>query len=456
VKQVDFLHSFTGSPAPATNLPELMCAFSYALDLTEGQPEGHSLRACWIAMRIADAIRIGRDERRIIFFATLLKDLGCSSNSARVAEIYLTDDRSFKHDFKLIGDGIGPALRFVLEKTGRGAGPVARISAIANILKNGPALVDEMIAARCTRGADIARMLRFPEEVALGIHALDEHWDGGGRPAGLSGQAIALPARIALLAQVADVFFCNAGPDAAREEVVRLSGKWLDPELVRAFTAISASPDFWARLAQPDLERMLAEELPDEAQLTVDEDYLDAIALAFGQVIDAKSPYTAGHSERVGTYATELGKRYGIGGADLRSLSRAAALHDVGKLGVSSTILEKPGKLDDEEWQVMRSHAGHTAAILGRIAPLREMAMIAASHHERLDGTGYPLGLDQTMLATEARIISVCDFYDALTADRPYRAAMTAERAFAIMEQEAGGAIDPHCLAMFRDVVAER
>ncbi len=198
-----------------------------------------------------------------------------------------------------------------------------------------------------------------------------------------------------------------------------------------------------------------AGEAAEATSLPVDEDYLDAIAAAFGQVIDAKSPYTAGHSERVGIYAARLGARFGIAGTDLRSLTRAAVLHDVGKLGVSSTILEKPGKLDDDEWQVMRSHAGHTAAILGRIAPLREMAMVAASHHERLDGRGYPLGLDQTMLATEARIISVCDFYDALTADRPYRGAMSADRAFAIMEKEAGTAIDPQCLSMLRDVVTD-
>ena len=148
-----------------------------------------------------------------------------------------------------------------------------------------------------------------------------------------------------------------------------------------------------------------------------------------------------------------VGEALGLDEAQLRSLRRAAMLHDVGKLGVSSQILEKPGKLEDDEWNAMRSHALRTAEILGRIAPMRDMAHIAASHHERLDGKGYPLGLDESQLALEARIITVCDFFDALTADRPYRSALSVDEAFAIMEKEAGRAIDPKCLSILREAL---
>lgn len=442
------------SPVPAmqTSLPELMGAFSFALDLTEGQPEGHSLRACWIATAVGRSLGIGADELRIVYYTAMLKDLGCSSNAARVAETYLADDRSFKHDFKLIGDGIGPALRFVFAKTGRGQPLPRRAGAILNILRNGPQIVDGMIEARCTRGAEIARLLRFPEAVADGIYHLDEHWDGGGRPDHLSGDAVPLASRLALLGQVADVFFINAGPEAAREEIARLSGSWLDPELCRQFERVSRTQSFWQALCSESLPERIGDLIPAEASLPVDEDFLDDITAAFGQVIDAKSPYTGGHSERVGDYATILGRAMGMKAAPLRTLRRAAILHDVGKLGVSSTILEKPGKLDDDEWQVMRGHAGETARILSRIAPLQDMANIAAAHHERLDGMGYPLGLGASDLALEARIISTCDFYDALTADRPYRAALPADRALEIMESEAGRAIDPACLSALREV----
>ena len=186
----------------------------------------------------------------------------------------------------------------------------------------------------------------------------------------------------------------------------------------------------------------------------MDEDYLDDIAMAFGQVIDAKSPYTGGHSERVGFYCDAVAAEVGIPAGARRQLRRAAVLHDVGKLAVSSAVLEKPGKLDDDEWQVMRSHASHTADILSHIGPMREMAMIAAAHHERLDGRGYPLGLDSAMISLESRIITVCDFYDALTADRPYRGAMPAEKALGKMAEEVGKAIDPQCFAALEAVVA--
>ena len=138
----------------------------------------------------------------------------------------------------------------------------------------------------------------------------------------------------------------------------------------------------------------------------------------------------------------------------MRNLRRAAVLHDVGKLGVSSRILEKPDKLDDEEWVEMRGHASHTIAILSRIGPLRDMAGIAGAHHERLDGKGYPLGLEASRIAPEARIISVADFYDALTADRPYRGAMPVEKALAIMEGEVGKAIDGTCFEALRELVS--
>ena len=123
----------------------------------------------------------------------------------------------------------------------------------------------------------------------------------------------------------------------------------------------------------------------------VDDDYLDAIAAAFGQVIDAKSPFTAGHSGRVADLAEAIG---GEMASPRRAawLHRAALLHDVGKLGVSNTILEKPGGLDEREWVAMRDHAAHTQAILGRIGALADLAPIAAAHHERLDGTAIRSG----------------------------------------------------------------
>ena len=143
----------------------------------------------------------------------------------------------------------------------------------------------------------------------------------------------------------------------------------------------------------------------------------------------------------------------GVPRARRRWLHRAALLHDVGKLGVSNMILDKPGKLDEREWVAMRDHAVHTQAILGRIGALADLAPIAAAHHERLDGTGYPLGLMDHQIRRETRVITVCDYYDALTSDRPYRAALTTADALAIIAGEVGTAIDGDCFDALTAIV---
>ncbi|WP_310468631.1 HD-GYP domain-containing protein [Sphingomonas sp.] len=434
------------------SLAELVGAFSYALDLTEGQPAGHCVRACWIGSHIGRALGLAPRELHDLYYTLLLKDLGCSSNAARICALYEADDRAFKQGYKTVGTSLAATLHFVVSKTARGAPFGRRAAAIGNIFKNGEAIADELILTRCTRGADIARSLRFSDSVCDGIYRLDEHWDGSGRPGKLRGDAIPLFARIALLAQVADVFHAHAGRDAALGEVRRRSGTWFDPALVTAFETVAAKDSLWAGLKSSALDALLVTLAPAETVQPVDDDYLDAIAAAFGAVIDAKSPYTAGHSERVADFAARIGAAMGVAPPRRRWLHRAALLHDIGKLGVSNAILDKPAKLDEAEWAQMRDHAAHTQHILGRIGVLSDLAPVAAAHHERLDGRGYPLGLDAHQIGRETRIITICDFYDALTADRPYRGAMEREAALAIIEAEIGGAIDADCYEALKTI----
>jgi len=426
-------------------LADVLGAFSYALDITEGQPEGHCVRACWIGSHIGRAIGLSQSELWDLYYTLLLKDLGCSSNAARISELYLTDDLSFKHDYKFVGTGTREALRFVFHHTGLRAGMRRRIAAIANIMKNGPRIARELIETRCTRGADIARRLRFPEAVAEGVYSLDEHWDGSGKPHARIGNSIPLYSRIALLSQIIDVFHVEAGREAALAEVASRRGTWFDPSLVDAFYGVARDEKFWRALRSPMIDALVFALEPAQAVITVDEDYLDDIAAAFGAVVDAKSPYTGGHSMRVAHYADRIAGQLDYDPARRRWLCRGALLHDIGKLGVSNAILDKPGALDEAEWVVMRDHAVHTGRILGRIAAFENLAPIAAAHHERLDGTGYPLRLEGAEISLETRIVTICDFFDALTADRPYRAAMPVEKALAIIGSEVGKAIDPDC-----------
>lgn len=437
----------------AVSRKELIASFTYALDITEGQPPGHGLRSCWIGSRIGRALGLGAAELADLYYTLLLKDLGCSSNAARIYELYAVDDRRFKHGFKTVAAGLPATLRFVLQETARGAGLVKRTRHVANILRNGDDIAQELIVARCTRGAEIAAQLDFSPVVCAGIHSLDEHWDGSGRPDRLAGPDIPLFARIALLAQVVDVFHSHGGQGAALAEAERRSGTWFDPGLVATLRGIAGDPLLWSTLAAPDLEAHVLCLLPDDP-FGVDDAYLDAIAAAFGRVVDAKSPYTAGHSARVADFAHRIAGRLGLDPGRARWIRRAAFLHDIGKLGVSNAILDKPAGLTGEEWEEMRGHAAHTRAILGRIGVFGDLAGAAAAHHERLDGTGYPQRLPGAAIALETRIITACDFFDALTADRPYRAAMPVDAALAIMGREVGTALDPVVFATLADLVA--
>lgn len=442
----------TGARAE-TSLAQILGAFSYALDLTEGQPAGHSVRSCWIGSQIGVALGLTAVERHQLYYTILLKDLGCSSNAARICELYQADDRAFKQGYKTVGTSLAATLHFVFSRTAAKRPWQARASAIGNILRNGDAIAQDLIVTRCTRGADIARTLRFPDAVATGIYSLDEHWDGSGRPQRLRGESIPLFSRIALLSQIMDVFHQHAGPQAALDEINRRSGIWLDPELVGVAGRLGQDASFWTNLSSPLIEAKLTAFAPPDHEVTVDDDYLDDIASAFGSVIDAKSPFTSGHSTRVANLSTGLAAEMGMTAARRRWLHRAALLHDVGKLGVSNSILDKPAGLNESEWVSMRDHATHTRAILDRIGALSDISAVAGAHHERLDGKGYPLGLVDHEIARETRIITTCDFYDALTADRPYRAAMDRREALEIMAAEVGGGLDKECFEALLSIV---
>lgn len=436
-------------------LAEIIEALSKALDMTEGQPEGHCIRCCYIGTHIGREIGLGEADLRDLYYTLLLKDLGCSSNAARICELYLADDLTFKHDFKFVDGSLGQVLRFVIGHTGMQAGLAERFRGILNILQNGGKLSTELIQTRCQRGADIARQMRFSEGVAQGILGLDEHWNGGGKPNGIAGADIPLFSRIALLAQVIDVFHVSGGPPSALSEINKRKGDWFDPALVDAFIKLSARPGFWGELNSKDLEQVVLASEPGQQAIMADDDYLDDIAAGFAKVIDAKSPYTSGHSERVALFTDLIAEEMGIDFEGRRLLRRAALLHDIGKLGVSNSVLDKPGKLDDDEWMQMKRHSEFSEHILSTIEAFSSVALIGGAHHERLDGKGYPRGLEAEDIAMEVRIVSTADVFDALTADRPYRAAMPIEKAITILWEGAGQSHDPVCIRALESALAK-
>lgn len=177
---------------------------------------------------------------------------------------------------------------------------------------------------------------------------------------------------------------------------------------------------------------------------------------ALARAVDAKSPWTAGHSERVTRMALQIGKALNLDAKALDNLHRAALLHDIGKLGVPATVLDKHGKLNDEEFQMVKSHTTQGARILEPINAYTEIIPIVLQHHERFDGKGYPDGCSGEEIHLGARILAVADVFDALKSDRPYRDGWPSERVYELILKEAGRQFDPMVVEAFFTIMAAK
>jgi putative nucleotidyltransferase with HDIG domain len=415
-------------------LSEVVGAMSFALDITEGQPMGHASRTALIAMRIATSLGLPDEQRSALYYAAMLKDLGCSSNAARLSTLFGADDQLLKHAFKLTNwTATRDSARYAFKYSLPGKGRIAKAWHMLMLGVREQGSARQMVQTRCERGADIARMLRLPLGSAEAIHALDEHWDGSGLPTGVSGSGIPLLGRIVGLAQTVEVFQSAFDVRAAYEMAHARRGTWFDPVMVDCLCAFELDAEFWHDLRTGDTLKLAHAIEPEDRIIRCDEAQLDLVAEAFARVIDAKSPYTSRHSYNVAAISTGIGEALALSPRDMRTLRRAALLHDIGKLGVSNRILDKPAALDDEEWSAMRQHTRFTLEILKRVARFRQFAATAAAHHERLDGSGYHLGLRGDELNTIARIIAVADVTESLSADRPYRAGMPVDEVHRIV-----------------------
>ena len=211
-----------------------------------------------------------------------------------------------------------------------------------------------------------------------------------------------------------------------------------NPDLVDCLCA-TASTELWERLSRHDVDAEdVAAAEPAELVVVATEERLDQVARAFAWVIDAKSAFTYRHSERVADIAVRIARVLGFSQAEQVRIGRAGLLHDIGKLAVPNSVLDKPGKLTEAEWSKVREHPFYTFQILERVPLFRAFAEDASNHHERLDGRGYFRGLSADRLSTTARTLAVADVIDALHSDRPYRPKMTLDQVFAIVSQDRG------------------
>ncbi len=448
----------TRREGPATiALGDILTGLSHALDITEGQERGHTARACLIGMRLAAIVGLSEIEQRDLFYALLIKDAGGSDNAPYLQHLFaragaggrdagmrdwrsLVRERGYSREYSALGGSIWD-----------------RLATLGHLARVGREDRRSLFRIRAKRGATMALGLGLSDAAAAAIRAMDEHWDGGGDPIGLRGDAIPILARIIALAQTAAVFAQAENDTTALVVVQQRSGRWFDPALVAAFRTLHEDRRFWESLQQEHVDHLVKALEPPQMRIVADESRLDQIADAFASLIDAKSPYTSDHSRRVAFLAAGIGERLGFSPYEVTRIRRAALLHDIGKLGVPSHILEKKGPLNDEEWALVREHPRHTLQILEAVPGFRDFAFDAACHHEKLDGSGYHCGYTAEQLSQTARALTVADMADALLTDRPYRQALDPMDALRVLHRDCvAGRLCPDSVEAFTDYVREQ
>lgn len=267
-----------------------------------------------------------------------------------------------------------------------------------------------------------------------------ESWDGTGYYH-LQGDQIPVLAQLIALADTVDNLFHFERPNVRnRQEIIEFvrehRGLWYSDRIVDVFLKISEKSGFWLDLQIPQLYEALDKLVP-KFNMELETEQIQKISRSFMTIVDSKSKFTSRHSSGLEEKVQRMSRYYGYDEEKTRKLSIAADLHDLGKLAISGTILDKPGKLDYEEMEIMKSHVYYTRRALEKVDGFDEIVDWASNHHERLDGSGYPYGISAENLGHEERLMACLDIYQALTEDRPYRDGMSHDRAMEILYGQA-------------------
>ena len=435
-------------------IAEVVSALSHALDLGTGQPVGHSVRSSLLAMRVAEEIGLSRTLRGDLFYATLLKDAGCSANASQMFHVFESDDIKAKREVKLTDwSGLSwETVCYAFNNVAPDERPLRRAAALWRVVRANKRHTWEFIKIRCERGAAIARLLGLSEVTADSVASLDEHWDGKGQPEGLKKKDIPLLSRIILLAQTLDVYFTSRGASEAMHVIKQRSASWFDPGLVKAAKSLAVRGMLWRDLSGEEVYDVLLAMEPEPKEMEENDATFSAICAAFGQIVDSKSPFTLSHSENVARVSVAVGKKMSLDLRRLMNLRNAALLHDLGKMAVSNQILEKPGELTEDEWRIMRLHPFYTWKILHTIPRFGELSEIAGSHHDKLDGSGYFRGLGAKQLPLDARFLAVAEIFADVGAGTSYRAPLSKTAALDILRKGAKNQLDPNCVAALEEI----
>ncbi len=441
------------STGQGVRLAELVAALSLATDLGLGQPQEHIIRQTLIAMRVAELEGLSDDERTAIFYVSLLAWVGCVADAHEMGK-WFGDDMKVRSDSYLVDLTGAPMMRFMLGHVGGGSSPIRRLTMIGKFLAGGSNEVRASMSSHCEASGDLSLRLGLGPEVRDPLQQAFERWDGKGSPGEHQGDEIARIMRIVHIANDVEMLHRLGGVDAACEMLRSRRGTEFDPGLVDGFCANAGQ--LLASLDELDgWDTLIGGH--DRLQNQLSEGELDTALEAFADYADVKSPYTLGHSRGVAALAAAAAGTVGLPQDDVTLVRRAGLVHDVGTIGVSSGILDKPGRLTEAERERVRTHPYLTARTFSKPATLGAIGQLAALHHERMDGSGYPSGLTAEALPMTARVIAAADVYHALLEPRPHRSALSRDEARDVVCAEVtAGRLDSDAVRAVLDAAGHR
>lgn len=433
------------TPEPILRLGELMAALSLSTDAGMGLPFESGQRAAILAVRLGEAVGLSPEELRDAFYLGLLGNLGCAADAHIASEFFGGDEKKAAGSMAFV-DG-GPRARFMGALTRRVASEEALPQRAATVVKALLKMraVEDLARAHCEVASAMALSCGFSSRFAQQIGQLFARWDGKGLPRALKGEAIGAPARVAVLARDAEVYFRRAGVSEARVMARKRRGRAYDPAFADTF--VRKADHLAAALEVPSVfDAFLAAE-PGRPELIAGE-RLERALRAIAALADLVSTYTRGHSIAVARLAEAAGVLLSLSDRERTTLRHAGYLHDLGRMGVPASLWQKRGLLTDSERERMRLHAHYTERILARPPALSAIGALASLDHERLDGSGYPRRVAPAALPPAARLLAAADVYVALTETRPHRPAYSTAAACGVLESEARvGRLCPEAVA---------
>lgn len=425
--------SVSPSPQRPIRAAEVVGALSIATDLGTGQPLEHAMRSAVLAVRLGELAGASAEELADTYYVALLHASGCTSNGHEAAQLF-GDDIAHRAAFYLV-DPTSPAevIEFYRSNVGLGRPEAVRSKMVEMAIESAAPRARDAFAQMCEVAQRFAGWLGLRPTIEEALEYVFARWDGQGIP-NVAGDAVPLPMRLLHVARDLSLFMSAEGVEKARQVIEDRSGGAYEPRLAELATA-----NLDEMLAELDETRMWEVGLDCEPTplIWLSGDRIDAAFGTIGAMVGLKSPWLREHSTGVAGLAEGAAWRVGLDEGSVATLRRAGLAHDLGRVGVTNTIWEKPGPLAFGEWERVRLHAHYTERAFAQSPTLAPIGRLAGSHHERLDGSGYHRGCRGPDLDQSARILAAADCYTAMREARPYREGLDAPAAEAELQREA-------------------